>query len=337
MAVLDRRSRLVRRSTRLGAAILMTGLTGCAPQERGPRVQPLRVVGMRTTIERAPVNLAAKRFYPGRPQVGHGGIPNLFATAGTVPPLEQADLATHAETQALNNSLAHPDLRIILTVAEGHYRLLARRSAGISSLADLRGKRIATVDHTSAAFHLHKMLQLAGLTEADVTIVPFPRPTGIAQAIIDRSVDVLAMWEPEMQLAIEALGQDAIIFDRDPGYREIFNLNTTAAKLADPATRREIVRFVAAVIQASRALDRDPAEGIQLVAEASGYDAALVTRSWPHQTFPGKIADDLLDILVEEDAWLAQRAGRAARSRADLSRLIDNSIVQDALALVDQR
>jgi NitT/TauT family transport system substrate-binding protein len=312
-------------------------LSACAHPQATDTGSPLRIFGMRSTIERAPVNLAAHSFYPGKLPVGHGGIPNLFAEPGSQPPLEPADVATHAETQALRNSLIHPDVRIILTVAEGHYRLLGRRSAGIATLADLRGKRIATVEDTSAHFHLHKMLRLAGLTEADVTIVPFPRPTGIAKAIIDKSVDVLAMWEPEMQLAVDALGDDAILFEQDPGYREIFNLNTTAGKLADPVKRRQIVAFVAATIRASRALATDPAPGVRLVAEASGYDPELVARSWRHHSFPAKISDDLLDILVEEEAWMAQRGGRAPRSRAVLATLIDTSITAEALALIDRR
>ena len=46
-----------------------------------------------------------------------------------------------------------PGLRIILTVSEGYYRIVARRSAGISSLADLKGKRIATFPSTSSAYY----------------------------------------------------------------------------------------------------------------------------------------------------------------------------------------
>jgi NitT/TauT family transport system substrate-binding protein len=326
----------VRLMAALACAPLCMSLAACSHTQSAESASPLRIFGMRSTIERGPVNLAADSFYPGKLPVGHGGIPNLFAAPGSQPPLEPADVATHAETQALRNSLTHPDVRIILTVAEGHYRLLGRRSAGIATLADLRGKRIATIEDTSAAFHLHKMLRLAGLTEADVTIVSFPRPTGISQAIIDRSVDVLAMWEPEMQSAVEALGEDAILFEQDPGYREIFNLNTTAGKLADPVKRRQIVAFVAATIRASRALAVDPAPGIRLVADASGYDPALVERSWRHHTFPGKISGDLLDILVEEEAWMAQRGGRSPRSRADLATLIDGSVTAEALALIDR-
>ncbi len=76
-----------------------------------------------------------------------GGIPNLVgepAIGGFGEP-GVADVATHAETQALRYSTRNPDLRIILTVTQGLYRIVARRSAGIEKVADLKGKRIATI------------------------------------------------------------------------------------------------------------------------------------------------------------------------------------------------
>src|SRR5690606_16472133 len=85
-------------------------------------------------IELSPVVVAANSFYPEQLSVGEGGITRI--TAGEV------DLATNAETQLLRESLVNPDLRIIMTVTESFYRLVGRRSAGIETLADLRGKRV---------------------------------------------------------------------------------------------------------------------------------------------------------------------------------------------------
>src|SRR5438105_2353500 len=113
--------------------------------------EPLKVYGNTSTIELAPVLLAADRLGPGQASVSNGGVPNLFRPG-------EADLATNAETQALRVSVDHPDLRIILTVSEGLYRMVARRSAGIASVKDLKGKRIATFPNTSSAFFLHKLL-----------------------------------------------------------------------------------------------------------------------------------------------------------------------------------
>ena len=103
----------------------------------------LKIYGNTTTIELAPVLLAAQDLYGDTTAVRNGGIPDLFDE-------DAADVATNAETQALRQSVDHPDLRTILTVSEGWYRIVARRSAGIARLADLRGKRITTAPNGAA-------------------------------------------------------------------------------------------------------------------------------------------------------------------------------------------
>ncbi|WP_114953902.1 ABC transporter substrate-binding protein [Sphingosinicella terrae] len=312
------------------AAMLLAGCAHGAEPEAGP----LNVFGMHQTIELAPVHYTTARIYPGDGAVvRNGGIPNLFAPPGEI----RAHVATHAETQALRNSLEHPSVRIILTIARGHYRIVARRSAGIASLADLRGKRIATMLDTSAGFHLHNVLASAGMTEADVQILSLPRPRDISRHIIAGEVDALAIWEPEMQRAIDALGDDAIIFAPDVGYDELFNLNTTAENLADPARRAQIVRFVAGLIETSRLLATAPDDAIAMVVATTGYPVELVRTAWPHHSFPGEVADDLLEILVREEAWLAARQSRPPRDREQLSRLIDTSVVEEARALLAGR
>jgi sulfonate transport system substrate-binding protein len=315
------------------AALLL--LAGCAhtaqpaPQS-APAPAPLRIYGMHQTIELAPVHVAADRIYPGGVAVRNGGIPNLFSAD----PAALADVATHAETQALRNSLDHPDVRIILTITRGHYRIVARRSSGIASLADLRGKRIASMMTTSAGFYLHQALRSVGLSEADVTISSAPTPRDISRPLIDRQVDALAIWEPEAEIAMQALGEDAIEFRPDIGYDELFNLNTTAGNLADPVKRAQIVRFVAAIIQAAAQSRSDPAPGIAMVAAVTRYPEALVRASWPHHSFIAAVAPDLLDILVREEVWLAAQTGRPARDRAALAALIDPGIEREARALL---
>ena len=290
----------------------------------------LQISGMLQTIELAPVHVAADQIYPGGSKVRNGGIPILFLP----PDKKPSHVATHAETQALRYSLERPDLRIILTVARGHYRILARRSAGIKSLADLRGKRIATMSATSAGFYLHNILASVGLSEADVTVVDHPRPQNLSQSIISGDVDALSIWEPEMELAVDALGEDAIIFHPDVAYDELFNLNSTVANLNDAERRAQIVKFVAALIRASAGTTADPQRAIEMVASNTGYAPALIRAAWPHHSFPAAIAPDLLDVLTREEIWLARKDGRPARDRAKLAKLIDPIIEIEARAML---
>ncbi|MEH3105806.1 MAG: ABC transporter substrate-binding protein [Sphingomonas fennica] len=296
---------------------------------------PIAIHGNKITFEIAPVLLAADRFYPGPATVRMGGISNLFGIPG-VPGYSEpgdADVATHAETQGLRYSVDNPDLRIILTVAEGKYRLIGRRSAGIASVADLKGKRIATVPPTSSGFFLHKLLKSVGLSYGDVAIEYVTPLSAMPAALADGRVDAVTIWEPEVERAMNAVGDDAIEFSGEGIYRELFNLNTTAANLRDPERRAKIVRFVRAVMDAAAAMRQDPSLAQPLVVGATGYPADLVARSWPHHAYPAMLAPDLLDVLVEEEIWLGRQADRQPRRRHDLASLIDDSVQAEAILL----
>ncbi|MEI9928084.1 MAG: hypothetical protein WDN44_10810 [Sphingomonas sp.] len=152
----------------------------------------------------------------------------------------------------------------------------------------------------------------------------------MAKALARREVDAVAIWEPHGGNAARALGDDGVEFAGDGVYRELFDLNATAASLADRAKRRRIVAFVRAIIDASAALRRDPAPAQALVAATSGFTADEVARAWASLDFPAALPADLLDVLVEEERWLARQERRAPRSRDVLAGLIDPSIYEEA-------
>ena len=302
--------------------------------------ETLRVYGNLSLLEMAPVLLAIERTYPGSAVLEHGCVPALWGEASDLASLSsagRADLALNSETQALRGSFDHPDLRFILTVAECPYRIVARRSAGIARLADLKGKRVGTQLESSAEFFLDAMLRTAGCTADDVTRVPFmartPAPIShLPEALRSRRIDAVALWEPQVQRAKAAIGEDAIEF-YDPGvYTEKFNLCTRQANLDDPALRGRIVAFVRAVIAASRLLRVEPETGWRLVAKAAELDVETVRDSWPCFNYPGTLAADLLDVFQRQDPWIASVQKRAPRSRQALAGLIDESVVREARA-----
>jgi NitT/TauT family transport system substrate-binding protein len=279
------------------------------------------------TVEIAPVLLAVRNHYPEGTQVQLGGVVSLISED------QEADVATNAETQALRQSVKRPDIRIIMTLVEGRYRIVARRSAGIDRLADLRGKRIATLRATSADYFLAKMLERGGLTTSDVTVVEILPLEDMVPAIEKNEIDAVAIWEPFSENVLRALGSDAVEISGEGIYRELFNLNTTAGALADPETRREIVSFMRAIIDANEEMNRDPAEAQAMVAESGGYTLEEVVNSWPHHGFVASFAGDMLDVLVEEETWLAAEEKRQPRSREELASLIDRSVYDEARAL----
>jgi NitT/TauT family transport system substrate-binding protein len=271
----------------------------------------LRIYGNLSLLEMAPVLLAAGEIYPGRSTVQHGSVMALWGKSSDLASLDsagQADVATNSETQALRASVAHPDLRFIFTVAECPYRIVARRSAGISRLADLRGKRVGTQVESSAAYFLDCMLRTTGLTGEDVISVPFMAKTEapltlIPEALKNGRIDAVALWEPQVQRAKLAIEDDAIEFRNPAVYTEKFNLCTTQANLENLPLRQRIVAFVRALIAAAQSLNDEPEVGWRLVAQAQtgpGPSAA-----WP-TSITGTLAGDLLDIFERQDVWIAR-------------------------------
>ena len=289
----------------------------------GQALTPLRVAGNMTTIELSPLLVAADKIYAGEISVINGGIPAIMS--GMV------DVATNAETQLLRQSVDDPDLRVIFTVAESFYRIVARKSAGIRRIADLKGKRITTPRNTSAHYYLVKMLATVHLSETDVTLVNINPVTEMSTALKEGRVDAVAMWEPEAERAIAAVGSDAIVFQDRRVYRELFNLNTSAKVLADSAKRRAIVALLRSLIASSAEIRQRPRQYWPLIASKLNYTPETIAKSWPDLRFAGGLVPDLLDVMAEEEVWVAKERNRTRRTRSQLTVLIDQSLLDEAM------
>jgi NitT/TauT family transport system substrate-binding protein len=279
---------------------------------------PFTVAMNTATLEGGPVYVADNGPQGAGFRVINGGVRNLANGS--------AHAATNAETQFL--IAGAPNVRILFTVADGLYRIVAKHSAGISSLADLKGKRITLPRDTSAHYYVVRMLASVGLSESDVKIVDLPRDQ-MAAGVIDGRADAISMWEPEAQNAIDGLGRDAVVFQDNKVYRELFSLYTTTDVLGDPKRRRELVGFVRALLTAVDELKAAPAPHFPLIAKTTGHPADHVARSWEHHAFPAAVPADMLDVMVEEEKWVAQKQNRVARSRSALAAFFDSSILEE--------
>jgi sulfonate transport system substrate-binding protein len=207
----------------------------------------LKVAVNSTTIESFPV-FAAVDSLPSVEIVptdnGRNAMARLVARS--------VDVATGSATQALLNSVMDTRIRIILTLSECRYRVVARRSAGIQRIADLRGKKVAATLNTSSAYYLSRMLAKARVDESGVQVVAM-EGQAMPAALAKRDVDAVSIWEPHAQNSLEALAGDFVILEDPAAYTERFNLNTRTDVLSDqrsgqhsdPLSRRLLARPLA--------------------------------------------------------------------------------------------
>ena len=102
--------------------------------------------------------------------------------------------------------------------------------------------------------------------------------------------------------------------------------------LSDPAKRGALVEFLKSLTTASESLRSHPQQSWPLLASKLNYTEAVIAKSWPHLRYAGSMADDLLDVMVEEERWVAKERNRAPRSREQLAAFIDKSLLADSRA-----
>src|SRR5262249_54982127 len=156
-----------------------------------------------------------------------------------------------------------------------------------------------------------------GLAERDVVVVNTP-VAEMAAAMKRGDVDAVSGWEPGAHDSAAALGSDAVVLQEPGLYRELFDLNTTTAVLNDPVRRRALVAAVRAMIAASTNVRTEPATVWPLLFDRIHVPVVTTSAVWTHFRFNAWIPEDAVDVLVEEEQWLAARANRSPRNRAQL-------------------
>lgn len=313
--------------------------------------EELKVYALHRVMENAAVHMAVDTMSSGKSRVHNGGAAYLVGSdqsmnpaalvktdealshrGVTETPQAIADIAMNADTQLLRYSWKRPDMRLLFNVTRGYYEIVARRSHGIARPQDLNGKKVGTYPRTSAAYFLAKELEFHGVNEDDVEIVPLAPELAVSQALIDGKIDAVVIWEPAAQHAKEGLGDDAIVFHRPESYFLPLGCNTILATISNPKKRNQIVHFIRHLIRASEQIGRNPEAAVEWLVKASGFDRGLVSRCMHSLDFVATIEPGQLDVLVEQDKWVAKEQNRRPRTREELAPLIDTSVYEEAVA-----
>jgi taurine transport system substrate-binding protein len=123
--------------------------------------------------------------------------------------------------------------------------LIVRNDAGISELADLKGKRVATPIGSTAHFSLMGALKHAGIGENDLTIMGMP-PDQITAAWQQGAIDAAFIWPPAqteiLKTGTRLIGADKVA---EWGY-PTFNIWVVNKQFA-AANKEKLIAFMKAV------------------------------------------------------------------------------------------
>lgn len=184
-------------SASLRAFVLaLVALVGCSMPQRGGHI----AIGVRTANDHAPFFIADRRqlYREGNLSVTVRVIPN---NTEIIEALQRGDLQMGAMpvTTAIAAIARGSPLRIVAMTGRGSDGLLVRKDEGIAAVADLRGKKIATIRASILDVLLRQALEQAGLNpERDVELVYMSQLGDMISALKTGQVHATSNTEPFM-------------------------------------------------------------------------------------------------------------------------------------------
>ncbi len=214
----------------------------------------------------------------------------------------KADFATVAETPVMFSVLRGDKIFVLANIEASTMNngIVVRTNAGITSLADLKGKRIGYTPGTTSDFFLDSLLTSIGLTRKDIQAVGL-KPEEMQKAMISKKVDAVSTWNYPLTQIKQQLGSGGKIFyDRDI-YTETFNI---AAQQDFVQKNPETVkRFLRALVKAEHLVAENPDEAQTIMSSATKIDKALIHEVWNAFNYHVVLDLSLLITLEDETRW----------------------------------
>ena len=209
--------------------------------------------------------------------------------------------------------------------------VVAGKDGGIKSVADLRGKRVASQlgSATDYVFQ-NKILPKYGLAKTDIQVINIPHQNHIA-ALVGKSVDAFAGVEPFPSVAeVEGLGTvlvDYSQFDVQPVFVAV-NRPVLAAH------RDGVVAFLRGWLAAVRVVREQPDRAVTIVAnqfKAQGYDIkeAVFQRMLAKLDVRPEFTADLKGYLTEQANVLVHQ--HQIPAVPDWGKVLDTSLLAQAM------
>lgn len=148
--------------------------------------------------------------------------------------------------------------------------------AGIDSIEDLRGKTVAVPEGTSGDMILTLALEEAGMTKADLNVVPM-EPSSIVAALSSKQVDGAGFWYPALATVKQQV-PDLVELAENSDFEETVAFPTAFVAGNDVVANdpEKVDRVLKALRDAIEFRAENTDEAIRLTAEFNALDVAQV-------------------------------------------------------------
>jgi sulfonate transport system substrate-binding protein len=154
--------------------------------------------------------------------------------------------------------------------------IVVPKGSSITSISDLKGKKIAYGSGSSANYQLLTVLKKAGLTTKDVTLVNL-QPAEALAAFTSGSVDAWGIWPPYVQYA-QSLGGTVIATGSGYGNPYSFQVASKAA-VADSSKAAALKVYLTTLNKAYTWTADHPASWATAWAKVAGYSLTVMDKA----------------------------------------------------------
>lgn len=239
----------------------------------------------------------------------------------------KADLTTASDVPLVLSRFERQDYSIVATIfrVDNQNRIVARIDSGITSPADLKGKRIATQRGSAVHFFLHLFLLEHGVPEDGISL-SFMGAGQLPGALARGDIDAFSMREPYIAQARALLPGNAAIFAAPALYSQTDQVAMADSYLEEnPDAAKKVLR---GLLRAEKLVVRDPAQGHEIVARFLGTGAAQIAAIWPEFAPRVSLDQSLLLRLEDIGRWALRRQLVKARRIPNFLELIHFEALQ---------
>ena len=238
------------------------------------------------------------------------------------------DVGAFGTTAPLVHISKGTDLRIIGGVMGEDAAIVATQAnaAAIKSIADLKGKRIATVRLATGDAVLRGALHDAGLDwKKDVSIFELKNPPAVIEAVKTAQVDAGVVWGPHDLRAVE---EGLVIVARSKTLQPGHPCCRLTVRATEAKQRERWVHLVRAILRAEKFTRENHPKTIAAIVKYLQLDPALVEKAYYSGNLEQATDPNLHGV---EKFWKVMQDSEFVDSKEDIKAHIDPSIYKEAL------
>ena len=193
----------------------------------------------------------------------------------------------------------------------------------ITSVKELKGKKVATFKGTTAHHLLALTLKEAGLKITEIELVNLTLPD-MNNALQKGDVDAAFLWEP-MFSKLELDHSIRVIRDGKGLKNAIAVIEATDDFVAK--RRVEAIAVLKAFRRGAELIRKNPDEAAKLVAAELNQPEPIIRRSLDKFTYGPAFSDDIVNALIGTETFLKDQG--MTRVNVDINRFIDRSLTKE--------